>query len=116
MHGAIGLVAYAASKFAVRGMTKVGAVELGSFGIRVNSLHPGSIDTPMVREQGLEGVDMNTFFPGIPIGRAGRGEDIAHLAVYLASDESTYITGAEFVIDGGVTTHIGWFSAPMDLG
>lgn len=116
LRGMTGLVAYAASKFAVTGMTKVAAVELGSFGIRANSIHPGAIDTPMVREQGLDGVDMDTFFRGIPIQRAGRSEDVAHLAVFLASEESSYITGGEFVIDGGVTTHIGWHSAPVDVG
>jgi 3alpha(or 20beta)-hydroxysteroid dehydrogenase len=116
LRGASGLVAYAASKFAVTGMTQVAAVELGSFGIRANSIHPGAIDTPMVREQGLEGVDMDTFFKGIPLTRSGRSEDVANLTVFLASEESSYITGGEFVIDGGASTHIGWHSAPIDIG
>ena len=116
MRGASGLAAYSASKFAVRGLTKVAAVELGQFGIRVNSVHPGAIDTPMVRSQGLEGVDMDKLFPGVPLKRAGRPDDIAHLSVFLASDESSFCSGSEFVIDGGVMTHIGWYSAPLDLG
>jgi len=108
LRGGMGLVAYTASKFAVRGMTKVAAVELGKDNIRVNSIHPGVIDTAMVRAQGLEGVDINKVFGRIPLPRAGTAADIAALAVFLASDESSYCTGAEFVIDGGATSFIGW--------
>ncbi|MHB8511624.1 MAG: glucose 1-dehydrogenase [Actinomycetota bacterium] len=103
------LSAYAASKFAVRGMTKVAAVELGKFGIRVNSIHPGGVDTPMVREQGLQSVENIDFiFKGIPLRRAGKPADLANMMLFLASDESSYCTGAEFVIDGGATAFVGW--------
>jgi len=103
------LCAYAASKFAVRGMTKVAAVELGKHNIRVNSIHPGGIDTPMIRAQGLEGAgDLDFIFKGIPLRRAGSPEDLASLMLFLASDESAYCTGAEFVIDGGATAFVGW--------
>ena len=108
IRGSGGLVAYCASKFAVRGMTKSAAVELGPAGIRVNSVSPGVIDTPMVRAQGLAGMDLDRLFGKIPAGRVGRPEDLAHLMVFLASDESSYFTGADFVIDGGATTFIGW--------
>jgi 3alpha(or 20beta)-hydroxysteroid dehydrogenase len=108
IRGSGGLVAYCASKFAVRGMTKSAAVELGPSGIRVNSISPGVVDTPMVRAQGLEGFDLDRLFGKIPAGRVGQPEDIANLMVFLASDESSYFTGADFVVDGGATAFIGW--------
>jgi 3alpha(or 20beta)-hydroxysteroid dehydrogenase len=109
IRGSAGLVAYVASKFAVRGMTKAAAVELGPDGIRVNSIHPGTVDTPMLRAQGLEDVDVDKMFRGIPLGRAARPADIANMFLFLTSDESAYCSGAEFVVDGGATQFIGWF-------
>lgn len=99
---------YCAAKFAVRGMTKVAALELGSSGIRVNSIHPGAVDTPML-DADVNGVDPKSMFPyhKLPAGRIGAPEDIANLALFLASDESAYCTGAEFTADGGQTTGIG---------
>ncbi|GAB3572134.1 glucose 1-dehydrogenase [Amycolatopsis endophytica] len=101
------LVAYTASKFAIRGMTKVAALELGRRGIRVNSVHPGMIDTKMVSDAaGGAEIDMSWVGKKIPLGRAGQPGEIAQLAVFLASDESSYSTGSEFVADGGATaTH-----------
>ncbi len=93
------IIAYAASKWAIRGMTKVAALELGHHGIRVNSLHPGGIDTVMGNPTGLENID--DFYKRHPIPRAGRPEEMAQLALFLASDESSYSTGSEFVADGG---------------
>lgn len=106
MTGMAFVVAYVASKFAVRGMTKVAALELGSLGIRVNSIHPGGVDTPMLRPDGVER-DLGGLFARVPLGRIGTPDDIAALAVFLASDESAYCTGAEFVIDGGLTAGFG---------
>jgi 3alpha(or 20beta)-hydroxysteroid dehydrogenase len=108
LRGSPGLVAYVASKFAVRGMTKAAAVELGRDGIRVNSIHPGIVDTPMTRNVGLEGMDLDALFSSIPLRRAGVPEDIVAMAVFLASDDSAYCTGAEFIVDGGATAFIGW--------
>jgi 3alpha(or 20beta)-hydroxysteroid dehydrogenase len=98
------LTAYAASKWAVRGMTKGVAKELAQFGVRVNSLHPGQIDTEMnsrQREKTPELIDK--LIRGIPLRRIGTPEEIAHAVVYLASDESIYTTGSELVVDGGTT-------------
>jgi 3alpha(or 20beta)-hydroxysteroid dehydrogenase len=93
-----------ASKFAVRGMTKSVALELGRKNIRVNSIHPGFIDTPMMRGAGDElGGAIRKLLDEQPIPRLGTPEEIASLALFLASDESSYCTGAEFVIDGGHT-------------
>jgi 3alpha(or 20beta)-hydroxysteroid dehydrogenase len=94
-----GIIAYAASKWAIRGMTKVAALELGHHGIRVNSLHPGGIDTIMGNPTGSDQIDQ--FYSRHPIPRAGRSEEIAQMALFLASDESSYSTGSEFVADGG---------------
>jgi len=94
-----GLVAYASSKWAIRGLTKVGALELGRFGIRVNSLHPGGVDTIMGNPVGMDNID--EFYKNYPIPRCGKPIDIARLALFMASDECSYSTGSEFVADGG---------------
>src|SRR5690348_938469 len=107
--GSAGTVAYTASKFAVRGMTKVAAVELAPFGVRVNSVHPGFIDTPMLRDQvGLtDAATRETAASHVPNGRLATGDDVARLVLYLASDDSAYSTGSEFVVDAGLTARIG---------
>ncbi|MDA3628388.1 glucose 1-dehydrogenase [Saccharopolyspora oryzae] len=100
------LVAYSASKFAIRGMTKVAAMELGKHGIRVNSVHPGVIDTQMVSDAAGGPVPMDHVGKRVALGRVGQASEVADLVVFLASDESSYCTGAEFVADGGATaTH-----------
>ena len=102
--GMAGAVSYVASKFAVRGMTKVAALELGPRGIRVNSIHPGGVDTPMIRELDLGGVtvDGTGAMSRVPLGRIGTPEDIARVALFLAGDDSAYCTGAELTVDGGL--------------
>lgn len=97
MKGIGGAIAYAASKWAVRGMTKTAAIELGPYGIRVNSVHPGGIDTPMMAAANDDEPPIVTY----PIARVGRPEEVAELVLWLASDKSSYSTGAEFLIDGG---------------
>lgn len=95
------ILGYTASKWAVRGMTKTAAQELGPFGIRVNSVHPGVITTEMTQEsdrsQGMADKQ--------PLARQGTGTEIAQLVRFLLSDESSFSTGSEFVADGGYTTH-----------
>jgi 3alpha(or 20beta)-hydroxysteroid dehydrogenase len=100
LQGVANVVSYVASKFAITGMTKVGAIEFGRSNIRVNSIHPGAVDTPMIAAD-FDDIDQSSLYDGLPAGRVGRPEDIANLCVFLASDESEYCTGAEFVIDGG---------------
>ena len=110
--GVLGMTSYAASKFAVRGMTKSTAIELGPLGIRVNSIHPGVIASPMVEQAPPEVRErLDRLMHMQPIQRMGTPEEVAFLALYLASDESGYCTGAEFVIDGG---HLAgpWREAP----
>jgi 3alpha(or 20beta)-hydroxysteroid dehydrogenase len=106
--GGAGTIAYTASKFAVRGMTKVAAVELAPFGVRVNSVHPGLIDTPMLREEvGLaDPAARDAAAARVPNGRLATAEDVARLVLYLASDDSAYSTGSEFVVDGGMTARL----------
>jgi 3alpha(or 20beta)-hydroxysteroid dehydrogenase len=104
--GAAATGAYVASKFAVRGLTKTAALELGPDGIRVNSVHPGAIATPMTSAARL-GFDPRPYLAKLStLGRVGEPEEVAALVVYLASDESAFCTGAEFVIDGGVLAGI----------
>ncbi|MBM9460615.1 glucose 1-dehydrogenase [Nocardioides sp. zg-536] len=95
--------AYAATKWAIRGMTKCAAMELGPRGIRVNSVHPGMIDTPMTRAHGGDAA-MEYGASKVPLRRVGVPEDVAGLYVFLASDESSYLNGAEIAVDGGVTS------------
>jgi 3alpha(or 20beta)-hydroxysteroid dehydrogenase len=101
--GMTGGTAYCASKFAVRGMTKVAALELGKDGIRVNSIHPGGILTPMITGAGLDAQTAGEIFGRVPLQRIGQPEEIATLAAYLASDDASYSTGSEFIADGGLT-------------
>lgn len=100
MTGVVNTVAYGATKWAIRGMTKTAALELGHDGIRVNSVHPGSIDTPMVRA-GFEHLDVDAIHASLPVPRQGRVEDVAEVVAFLASDASAYMTGTELVVDGG---------------
>ncbi len=107
--GAAGLSAYSASKFALRGLTKSAARELGHSGIRVNSIHPGGIATPMTASvAGATGLDGNGFFSDLPIPRWGRPVEVSEVALFLASDASSYCTGGEFVVDGGMLTSCGY--------
>ncbi|MYE85797.1 MAG: SDR family oxidoreductase, partial [Gammaproteobacteria bacterium] len=97
-----GAFAYGASKWAVRGMTKTAAVELGRRGIRVNSIHPGLIETEMLHQ--VPGyADGDRLVRRVPLGRVAEADEVARLALFLASDESSYCTGTEFVVDGGLT-------------
>lgn len=97
MTGHVKGAAYAASKGAVEAMTRAAAIELAPYGIRVNSIHPGVIRTPMI--EGVEVTDIVS--PLIPLGRIGEPRELSMLALFLASDESSYSTGSQFVADGG---------------
>jgi 3alpha(or 20beta)-hydroxysteroid dehydrogenase len=104
LQGAFGAMSYSASKWAVRGMTKVAAKELGRYGIRVNSIHPGLIETPMTAEfpAVVDDEKRRRAQKQTPLGRYGVPEDIANMALFLAGEGSSYCTGQEFVVDGGV--------------
>lgn len=104
LEGYAGLGAYVSSKFAVRGMTKVAAQELGQYNIRVNSVHPGPIDTPMIRDPQIRRAPDEDFDIArtSPIPRVGHVDEVAKMMLFIAAD-ATYSTGSEFVIDGGVT-------------
>lgn len=97
-----GAIGYTDTKFAVRGMTKAAALELSPLGIRVNSVHPGVIETPMIM-QGDTKAAVEVFAKQIPLRRIAKPEEISKLVLFLASDDSSYSTGAEFIADGGIT-------------
>ncbi|MGW5734233.1 MULTISPECIES: glucose 1-dehydrogenase [Streptomyces] len=92
---------YGASKWGVRGLTKIGAVELGTARIRVNSVHPGMTYTPMTAQVGIEKGEGK--YPNTPMGRVGEPHEIAGAMVFLLSDAASYVTGAELAVDGGWT-------------
>jgi 3alpha(or 20beta)-hydroxysteroid dehydrogenase len=95
------MISYAASKWAVRGMTRSAAMELAASGVRVNSIHPGIIETPMLQEFASWGI-MPQVMERIPMGRSAEALEVAKVALFLASDDSAYCTGAYFVVDGGM--------------
>jgi 3alpha(or 20beta)-hydroxysteroid dehydrogenase len=101
LRGSPGAIAYSATKWALRGMTKAAAVDLAPRNIRVNSIHPGPIDTPMLDVRTPEQNEHR--LQSVPMKRRGTPEEVADLVLFLVSDESRYITGAEVAIDGGAT-------------
>ncbi|AWT48883.1 SDR family NAD(P)-dependent oxidoreductase [Psychrobacter sp. YP14] len=97
-----GAIGYTDSKFAVRGMSKAAALELAQYGIRVNSVHPGVIATPMIM-QGDTKTAVENFAKSIPLKRVAQPEEVSAMVLFLASDDSSYSTGSEFIVDGGLT-------------
>jgi 3alpha(or 20beta)-hydroxysteroid dehydrogenase len=101
--GIVGLpsaAAYVSSKWAVRGLSKTAALDLGAIGVRVNSVHPGGINTPMI-DFGTG--DESPWAKALPLGRMGKPDEVANVVTFLASDEASYVTGAEWSVDGGAT-------------
>ncbi|EZP74006.1 putative oxidoreductase [Sphingomonas paucimobilis] len=117
--GANALGIYSSSKWALRGMTKTAALELGPHGVRVNSVHPGGVHTPMVNPQANRTMEeMNHGHRRVPLQRIGEPEEIAAASLFLCSDEASYISGAELAVDGGWAAgyyHEGLPGAPASL-
>jgi len=103
LEGRENMPAYTAAKFGVRGLTKTSAIELGPLGIRVNTLIPGPTRTKMTERAGWSDADYDKAYSGYPLGRMADASEIAKLALFLASDESSYCTGGDFAADGGVS-------------
>lgn len=97
-----GAIGYTDTKFAVRGMTKAAALELSHSGIRVNSVHPGVIQTPMIDQEGSREA-IKQFAKSIPLERIAEPGEVTNMVLFLASDEASYVTGSEFIVDGGIT-------------
>ncbi|WP_372731604.1 SDR family NAD(P)-dependent oxidoreductase [Novosphingobium sp.] len=116
MKGANGLVAYASSKWGVRGLTKVAAMELGHKGVRVNSVHPGGVDTIMSNHNDSSREDLNKAYSNVPLQRIGGPEEVAAASAFLASDDASYIHGAEIVVDGGMTVGTYYMGFPGSPG
>jgi 3alpha(or 20beta)-hydroxysteroid dehydrogenase len=102
IEGRLNMSAYTASKFGVRGLTRTAAIELGPLGIRVNCVVPGPVRTAMTERKGWADEDYDRVYGGYPLARMGRPDEVAAVTVFLASDESSFCTGADFVADGGV--------------
>ena len=111
VRGASGVSAYSASKWAVRGLTKCAALEYGPYGVRVNSVHPGGVDTAMGNPQQLRGQQRNAGYERVPLQRIGEPAEIAAASLFLCSDEASYICGAELLVDGGWAA--GWYHAGL---
>ncbi|MFF3277492.1 SDR family NAD(P)-dependent oxidoreductase [Streptomyces chrestomyceticus] len=103
--GSGGAAAYQASKGAVRLLSKTAAVEYARQGVRVNSIHPGVVTTPMIQDLLDEQGDQQPDIQRTPMRRAGRADEVARAILFLASDDSSFVTGSELVVDGGLTAH-----------
>ena len=115
MKGANGLGAYCASKWGIRGLTRVAAMEYGHKGVRVNSVHPGGIDTAMGNPYAEAKAEVNKRYTMVPLQRVGEPDEVARTSLFLASDDSSYLCGAEIAVDGGMLTgqdYVGFPGAP----
>ncbi|OLT38033.1 3-alpha-hydroxysteroid dehydrogenase [Actinomadura sp. CNU-125] len=109
--GASGLAAYSASKFGIRGLTKAAARELGADDIRVNSIHPGGVLTQLSLQEDVVAATADSadaFMNALPLKRMGKTKEVSGLVVYLASDDSSYCSGSEVLVDGGMLTGAGY--------
>jgi 3alpha(or 20beta)-hydroxysteroid dehydrogenase len=102
LEGRSGLSLYSATKFGIRGLTRSAAIELGPHGIRVNAVIPGPTKTKMTERAGWSDADYDRAYASTPIGRMARAEEVAEMVLFLVSAKSSYCTGADFVVDGGV--------------
>ncbi|MBS0378889.1 MAG: glucose 1-dehydrogenase [Proteobacteria bacterium] len=115
LKGTNAMGAYASSKWGLRGLTKVAAMELGPRGVRVNSVHPGGIATPMTTHPNPSPeVEAGTrrYFKTMPLGRMGIADEVAHVNLFLASDDASYVSGAEIAVDGGMSIGPYYMSQP----
>ncbi|MFC8043547.1 SDR family NAD(P)-dependent oxidoreductase [Nocardia sp. NPDC057353] len=101
-----GLGAYGSAKFGVRALTRVAALELAERGIRVNSICPGSIETDITAGPGFADDDVAAYVRGIPLGRRGTPAEVAAAALFLAGEDSRYITGTDLLVDGGIAAGV----------
>jgi 3alpha(or 20beta)-hydroxysteroid dehydrogenase len=101
MEGREGFTAYSASKFGIRGLTKSAAIELGPFGIRVNAVVPGPTKTKMIERPGWKDEDYDGMYGKYPLGRMANADEVARMVLFLASDQSSFCTGGDYVVDGG---------------
>ena len=102
LEGRAGFALYSATKFGIRGLTRTAALELGAHGIRVNNVVPGPTRTKMTERPGWTDADYERAYAGTPIGRMAQPEEIAEMVAFLVSSRSSYCTGADFVVDGGI--------------
>ncbi len=115
MKGANGLGAYCSSKWGIRGLTRAAAMEYGHKGVRVNSVHPGGIDTAMGNPYAEAKEEVNKRYTFVPLQRVGEPVEVARASLFLASDDSSYLCGAEIAVDGGMLTgtyYVGFPGAP----
>ena len=115
MKGANSLGAYSSSKWGLRGLTRVAAMEFGHKGVRVNSIHPGGIDTAMGNPYSENRTEVNKRYTMVPLQRVGDPIEAARTSLFLASDDSSYLCGAEIAVDGGMLTgqyYVGFPGAP----
>lgn len=105
-----GLAGYSSAKFAIRGLTRVAALELGRAGIRINTIVPGGIDSPMIRPRDVEPAVLDPLAKQVPLGHVSDPAEQARAALWLVSDESSYVTGTDVTVDGGLMARV-----PLDL-
>jgi len=106
LRGVNALAAYVSSKWGVRGLTKAAALELGLHGVRVNSIHPGGVNTVMSNPTGAPVEEINKGYQNVPLQRVGYPDEVAHATLFLASDEASYCHGSELSVDGGMAAGI----------